>query len=207
MFQFTPVEKFLVLILITAILTAGGKNLMESQASPPTSSQNIFEITAPNSTRPTITVYLTGAVKNPGVYTIKEGSRIIDLIERAGGGLADANWEAVNLAEIVHDGDKVHLPSKREPAAAANLPVAPQAKTSDHSNQGKKQTSAERERVNINTATLQELMTLPGIGQKTAEKIIRYREENGPFKSPDDLKKVKGIGEKTFRRLAELITL
>ncbi len=207
MFQFTPVEKILVLVLLIFILLAGGKNLMESQASSPAPTDNIFEITLPNSSRPTITVYMTGAVKNPGVYTISEGSRVIDLIEKAGGGLPDANWEAINLAAIVHDQEKIHLPSKKEPSDTATPRYIPSGKSSSHSLPENAKDRPSSEKVNINTATLQELMALPGIGKKTAEKIIRYRDENGPFQSPDDLKKVKGIGEKTFRKLADLITL
>lgn len=140
-----------------------------------------------------VVVDVGGAVAAPGVYTLGQGSRVVDAVSAAGGALPDANLDAINLASMLSDGMKVMVPRIGEqevgPAQAVSEPV--RAETGGL--------------VNINTAGAEELQTLPGVGQATAEAIVRERERNGPFASPEDIMRVSGIGEKKFARLQGMI--
>ncbi|WBW50290.1 ComEA family DNA-binding protein [Peptoniphilus equinus] len=128
-----------------------------------------------------IYVHISGYVKTPGLLKLPEGSRIIDGINAAGGALEGANLDAVNLAQKLQDEDHIIVPG---PAAAVS-----------NTHSGK---------VTLNTATKEELMTLNGIGDKTAESILEYRKQH-PFSRPEDLLNVPGIGEKTFESLKDHI--
>lgn len=123
---------------------------------------------------------------------MKEGERVIDVIERAGGFRENADSLQVNLSQRVHDEMVIYVPVQGENIPVSTLLPAP----AGTSNNGK---------ININTASATELETLPGIGPQKAEAIIQYREENGPFQKAEDLMKVSGIGEKTFEKLKEHI--
>lgn len=148
-------------------------------------------------------VDIKGAIKFPGMYPVETDMRIFDVIELAGGLSEEADRNQVNLAEHVRDQMVIYIPKVGENLAEVMLPT--ETSTSHHDG-GHAQ--AENETlVNINTATAQELQTLSGIGEKKAEAIITYRETNGSFQTIDDLKKVKGIGEKTFDSLKESITI
>lgn len=135
-------------------------------------------------------VYVTGSVKQPGVYEVPPDSRVHYAVERAGGFSAMADPEGVNLAEKLSDGAHIRVPAKGE--AQAN---------------GAGNTAASSTgRVDINSATVAELQTLPGVGPKTAEAIIANREAMGRFVQVDDLMRVKGIGPKRMEQLRELVT-
>ena len=133
-----------------------------------------------------ISVHITGAVIAPGVYELPEGSRVADAIEVAGGFLPVANQEDLNLAALVEDGSKINI-----------------EKRSDYSSSG----GGDSERVNINTASLDELDTLPGIGPVTAQAIIDHRLENGRFQRIDEITDVTGIGSATYERIMDMITV
>ncbi|HCT96897.1 helix-hairpin-helix domain-containing protein [Vagococcus sp.] len=148
-------------------------------------------------------VDIKGAIKFPGMYPVETDMRIFDVIELAGGLLEEADRNQVNLAEHVRDQMVIYIPKVGENLAEVMLPT--ETSTSHHDSD---HAQAENETlVNLNTATAQELQTLSGIGEKKAEAIITYRETNGSFQTIDDLKKVKGIGEKTFDSLKESITI
>jgi competence protein ComEA len=138
---------------------------------------------------PQIVVHMAGAVVRPGLYFMEEGSRLGDALEMCGGPLPDADIDALNLAEKLRDGQKIYVPLK-----GAGLPSGSAPPTSS-------------DKVNINLATQKELEELPGIGPTLAKSIIDYREKNGGFKSVEELKKVKGIGEKRFEEIRDKVTI
>ena len=149
-----------------------------------------------------VVVYVCGAVVNEGVYTLPQGSRIVDALQAAGGYSDSAGRGAVNLAQVLTDGERIRFPTKEEAengmAGTETDEAGGTAVPADGvDSQG---------RININTAGPDELKTLSGIGETRAEEILRYREKNGPFRKPEDLMKVPGIKEGTFRKISDRIT-
>ena len=145
-----------------------------------------------------IKVYVCGAVQRPDVYEISADSRIVDAVSAAGGFAIDAYPEAMNLAETVSDGSRIYVPTKEEVDALAVV-------YSDTGSGSGDTTSDSTDRVNINTATLEELTTLPGIGDTRARAIIDYREQNGAFGNIEDIMQVTGIKEKSFSKIKDSI--
>lgn len=135
-------------------------------------------------------VYVCGAVRTPGVVEVPEGSRAAEALELAGGMTTEADPFYVNLAEIVTDGQKLYFPTASE---AEELEAAGKA--------------AEEGLVNINTASAEELCTLPGIGASRAADIVRYREKNGAFQTKEDIMKVSGIKQNAYDKLCDRITV
>lgn len=145
-----------------------------------------------------IYVHVCGYVKKPGVYRLHFGARTQEAIDAAGGFLEKANQTAWNLAEVLQDGMQVYIPSKDETKEALN---EEQSLGKDLSASQKKDT------VNINTASKEELMTLPGIGESRADAVIACREEKGSFTSIEGIKDAAGIGDGIFNRIKDLITV
>lgn len=143
-----------------------------------------------------IMVHISGQVHNPGLVELELGDRVIDAVNLAGGLKKDADLDRINLAKKLVDEEKIYIPAIGE----EELPIEVESSISP---QGSEDSSP---KIDINTATKEELMTLPGIGEVTAGKILDYREEN-PFKVIDDIKNVSGIGEKKFEAIRELITV
>ncbi|KQL58034.1 MULTISPECIES: helix-hairpin-helix domain-containing protein [Bacillaceae] len=137
-------------------------------------------------------VDVKGAVKLPGVYTFTEGDRIDDAIKRAGGFTEDAEEIHVNLALKLLDEQVIYVPEMGE------APV-------EIEQHWKEEGEGESEKVNLNTATIEELQGLTGIGPAKAASIVSHREEHGPYQTIDDLKNVSGIGEKSFDSLKDFI--
>jgi len=155
---------------------------------------------APTATPDPIQVYVSGAVATPGVYALAWDSRVEQALDAAGGANAEADLTQVNLAERLYDEQQVHVPAKGEPATPDQAPSAPhKSSTAALLKPGQK--------VNINTAGLSQLDLLPGIGPALAQRIVDYRQANGPFGRPEDIKKVRGIGDSTFEQLQALITV
>jgi competence protein ComEA len=160
----------------------------------------------PAPTESPIAVHVIGAVPRPGLYEFAEGARIQDAIDAAGGLLAEANPDNINLAAKLEDGQQLTIPytSGQEPATVGSglpgvdLPVATAVGTA---------TGNTAELVNLNTASLEDLDSLPGIGPTTAQKIIDYRTTNGPFNQIEDIMNVSGIGPSTFENIQDLITV
>lgn len=140
----------------------------------------------------TIVVDVKGAVQSPGVYYVEQGSRVVDVIEMAGGVLENADVKQINFAEILKDEMVIYVPAIGEEAMSPFSAAA---------------SGGEKEKVRINYATSEELQKLPGIGPAKAEAIIRYREEHGPFQTEEDLLNVSGIGAKSFEKIKEEITV
>lgn len=139
-----------------------------------------------------IFVDIKGAVKNPGVYQMKVGDRVKDALDAAGGLTAEADSQKVNLAKRLEDQMVIVVPKVGE--EAEEIPAGETRK--EATKEGK---------VNINTATVEELKTLKGVGEKKAEAIIEYRKKNGSFQTKEDLMKVRGIGKKLFESFQERI--
>ncbi len=136
-----------------------------------------------------IYVHICGEVIKPGVYQMPEGSRVYELLALAGGATADGVPDAVNLADVLADGERIVIPTEEEVYLI------------------KEPNGAETGLINLNTATLQQLMTLPGIGEAKAADIIRYRESNGAFKDISDIMKISGIKDALFQKIQSLITV
>lgn len=134
-------------------------------------------------------VYITGAVNNPGVYYIKKGSIVADVITMAGGMQQEADTSAINLASKVTDSMMIVVYTTQEIKAGIN-----------------KTNGAENTPVNINYATKEQLMTLPGIGESKADSIIAYRETNGGFEKVEEIMNISGIKEALFNKIKDLIT-
>jgi len=152
-----------------------------------------------------IKVDVKGAVRTPGVFIAKPGDRVIDLIAAAGDFTKDADADKVNLAQLVEDQMVIYVPRAGEEAveladAASASTGGPVATTSTTG-------SSSGNQVNLNTATQAELETLPGIGPSKAIAIIEYRETTGKFQQIEDLKNISGIGDKTFEKLQDSITV
>lgn len=143
-----------------------------------------------------VVVDVAGWVRHPGVYEFNQGDRVIDAIQRAGGGRRGANLTSINLAALLTDGQQIVVLKKGSGPAGT-----PGASAVGGSSQGS------GSMININTATLDELETLPGIGPALGQRILDYREQHGPFRSVDDLLNVSGIGEKRLADLRPKVTV
>lgn len=151
-------------------------------------------------TKGRIIVDVGGAVKSPQVVELEEDSRVGDAISAAGGLKDNADPAGINQAAFLTDGEKVYIPVKGETAPLVSGISGQQALPT-----GDAATAGASAKVNLNTATSEELQTLNGVGPATAEKILDYRTANGGFKKIEDLKNVNGIGDKTFEKLKEQI--
>ena len=156
---------------------------------------------APTATPVPLRVHVTGAVAAPGVYQLAPGSIVQDAITAAGGAAADGNPGRLNLAAPLTDGQQVVVPSNSQPTAPAPATGATQPPASNPS------APSSSNKVNINTATAEELEALPEIGPATAAKIVDYRTAHGPFKTIEEITAVKGIGPATFETIKDLITV
>ena len=159
----------------------------------------------------TICVYICGAVVNEGVYEVPAGSRVSDVLDKAGGYSEEALHGYVNLARTIEDGERVYIPDKQELESLGILEGDGSSGGSDDSSangsSGSSTDGSNETLVNINTADSETLQTLPGIGEKKAADIIAYREEHGAFSSTEDLKNISGIGDSTFEKLSPHITV
>lgn len=151
-----------------------------------------------------IAVHIIGAVPRPGLYEFGEGARVQDAINAAGGLLASANIDSINLAALLEDGQQLTIPYKD--GEVPETGEAPEALELPGSSQTEESPTSDADLININTASLEELDSLPGIGPTIAQRIIDYREENGAFEVIEDIMNVSGIGPSTFEQIKDLIT-
>lgn len=190
------------LVIVAVIAFCGGNLYQEWRAEgegltlvqeDATAGETAADSAAPENASGEVVVHVAGAVSSPGVYTLPADSRVDDAV-RAAGATADADLSQLNLAQKLADGQKITVPAAGEtPAPADN------AAPSDSSQSGAL--------ININTATQEELETLPSIGEVRAQAIIAYREEHGGFRTTDELMEVSGIGEKIFADISPHITV
>lgn len=151
-----------------------------------------------------IYVDISGAVKQPGVYQLPEGSRFFDLLKQAGGLTEDAAIQTVNQAMIIQDQQKIIILTQNQAQSIDTENINNNGHLEEKSDE---KSSKEAGKININQADLTQLQQLSGIGEKKAQAIIDYRNENGSFKTIEDLAKVTGIGEKTVEKLRDSITI
>lgn len=137
----------------------------------------------PTPTPGLVTVYVSGAVASPGVYSLPDGSRVDDAVKAAGGFIVGAEQDRINLATLLEDGQQIEVPGV---ISTSRISAG---------------------RVNINTATASELDALPGIGPTAAQAIVDYRLQNGPFQAVQDIQNVPGIGPATYDRIRNFITI
>ena len=155
-----------------------------------------------------VVVHVIGEVNNPGVVTLKEGARIIDAINEAGGKTEEADLSKINLAYVIEDGTQIYIPRINENLNEIELMTQDAGSSTIISNSETDNGENSKEvKVNINTANKEKLETLPGIGETTAQKIIDYREANGKFNNIEDIKNVSGIGDAKFNSLKDKITV
>jgi len=158
----------------------------------PPRGQPVLLLPAPTAT--SLLVHVAGAVNQPGVYSLPPGSRVQDAISLAGGFLPEANLQAINLAALIKDGERVFVPK---------VPATPVPGNAD----SPEVSSSVQYPIDINTATQAELESLPGIGPVTAQDIIVFRDQNGAFRTIEEIENVPGIGQKTFETIKEFITV
>jgi competence protein ComEA len=140
-----------------------------------------------------VVVHVVGAVRRPGLYTLRDGSRVADAVRRAGGATRRAELAGVNLAAPLADGTQIVVPGR----AVAGLGAAPSAGSMP---------DAPAAKVSLSSATLEQLDALPGVGPVTAQKILDYRQEHGAIRSVDDLDAIPGIGPARVEQLRDLVT-
>ena len=152
----------------------------------------------------TVFVHVCGAVENPGVYEFTGDARVYQAVEAAGGFLPDACEEYVNQAEVLTDGKRLYIPTEDEVRDLSQ--AGKDTLTEELLLQPDRETDQADGLVNINTASMEELCTLPGIGEGKARHIISYRESTGKFEQIEDIMKVEGIKEGLFGKIRDLIT-
>lgn len=163
----------------------------------------------------TLVVHICGAVSAPGVYELPAGSRIIDAVEAGGGFLPEADEACCNLAEEIVDGCQIYIMTKTESCAdgqtekKAGIQTSPDSdmQTTDRNVRSNSATALENGLVNLNTADIAALMTLPGIGESRAKAIISYREQHGAFAQIEDIMKISGIKQAAFSKIKDKITV
>lgn len=183
----------LICFIYGCIITNNKKdiNIIQNTSTNSPFHENSIDKATPLVSNETLLIHVSGAVEKPGLVSISVGSRINDAINAAGGLKKDADLTNINLAELVYDGYKIHIP------VIGEIVSTPHSSENNNSSQSKK--------ININTASLSELTTLKGIGEATAMKIIEYRNKNGLFNSIKDLLNVSGIGESKYKNIKDYI--
>jgi competence protein ComEA len=182
--------------VVLALLAVVGQRLARAgAASQPEIAAVPLEPVAEAPARAVLVVHVVGEVRQPGLYRLRDGARIADAVHRAGGALPDADLAAVNLAAPLVDGIQILVPA-RAPAVGTLAPGGAAGGSA----------GAPSAPVSLSSATVEDLDQLPGVGPITAQKIVDYRTEHGPFASVDDLDAVPGIGPARIEQLRDLVT-
>lgn len=206
MIEFLKKRKIVIIIVVLVIILIGWKindsnNIEEVNTEETLVSDKKDIIKNDEEEEDIMAVHVTGEVKKPGVVKVKEGSRIEDIIEAAGGLTENADTTNINLAYMVEDGMKIRIPNTNEEDIEENYISVDSGKGVIMSEESNSSSSV----VNINTANETELEQLPGIGPSISSKIIDYRNQNGKFKNIEDIKNVTGIGDTKFEKIKDFI--
>ena len=208
MFNFSNQEKITMILLLIVIIVGVGivlnkninkeDNFIVNRASDISENNPAIQIEIPS-----VIIHIAGAVKNPGVYQLKLTDRIVDAVKIAGGATKEANLDLINLAALLKDGQKIIVPYKTysETGEGISKNIYNNVE-SEYYSSSPVSTSA---KININTANVNILQTLPGIGPVLSKRIIEYRSQNGLFGVIDDIKDVSGIAEKKYEGIKDLI--
>lgn len=206
MINFFKQRKMVIIIAILVIILIGRK-IYDSNYFEEANSEEILvkdkkeSIKKDEEEEDIMAVHVTGEVKKPGVVKVKEGSRIEDIIEAAGGLTENADTTNINLAYMVEDGMKIRIPSSNEEDIEENYNSVDSGKRVIMSDESNNPSLI----VNINTANETELEQLPGIGPSISSKIVDYRNQNGKFKNIEDIKNVTGIGDSKYEKIKDFI--
>ena len=204
----------IIIVLVVVILAGGGYWMLkhfhpalflgepdlvvETETTPPTPPSSTAQLE--------IVVHVMGAVKSPGVYHLSTDARVHEAIQKAGGKTDQADLHSLNLAAKMRDGEQIYVPEIRQtPDVGQTIPTSSSSAAPPQPSV-RRSASSDGSRININTATFQELQTLRGIGPTMAQRIIEYRQTSGRFATVDDLTNVKGVGEKTLEKIRDSIT-
>lgn len=192
----------LIILIIVAIISSVYKNKINDREKIQLVSEEISSYESNNQKenndkKEDMKVHITGEINNPGVYQIKQGDRLVDLVEKAGGLTQKADESKINLAMRLDDEMKIIIPSVDD--NSSNEESFDNVVVNAYSNN-------DTDKININTADITKLQTLPNIGEKRAQAIIDYR-ENSKFEKIEDIKNVTGIGDKYFEALKDQITV
>ncbi len=179
---------------------AGGANFTGPETEQSETEETEDEHTEAEEVKPAVCfVHVSGAVQKPGVYELPEGSRLYEVIEMAGGFTEDAAEAYCNLAAVIGDGMQYHIPTEEEAGSlSGGIGESSGTPAGAYDAEG---------RLDLNRASKEELMQLTGIGETKAEAILAYREEHGGFGSTEELKQVSGIGNATYEKLQDDITV
>ena len=198
---------FIILLICPMILVIKDKLLSKQELYILTEEKNISEEVIEeknvkneenNITNKVITVYISGEVNKPGIVTLSDGDRLATAVEKVGGTTKKADLNGVNMAVKLQDEMHYTIPKIGDIAREDNSKL----ETNDNTNQNE---ALKTSQININTATIEELDKLPGVGEATANKIVSHRNDNGEFKNIEEIKNVNGIGDKKFEAMKELI--
>ncbi len=205
-------KRKMTMITVAVAFVAGGIYFFSQQGEDPADTEDIFSVTAKEAEMEQsvneaaaepeiIKVDVKGAVKSPGIFTAQAGDRVIDLISSAGSFTEKADTDKVNFAQIIEDQMVIYVPEigEEDKGDLENIQVGTSGDAVTKGTSGGL--------VNLNTATQEDLQTLTGIGPSKANAILEYRETVGKFKEVDELKQVTGIGDKTFERLRDSISV
>jgi len=187
----TKLQKAVIVLLIVTL--CAGAALAYVRSRPRAVEVNGGAVSASGEDRQKLlTIHVAGAVLRPGLYKLDEGTRVADALQRAGGAAPDALLDDLNLASRLTDGQKVLVPRAVAAAPAAGAPAAAAAGSG---------------LINLNTASVEQIDSLPGVGPALAGRIVDYRKKNGPFSSVDDLDNIEGIGPKKLENFKDLVTI
>jgi competence protein ComEA len=180
-------------LAVLALLVFAGRRLAATGAAAESPRPATAALEAAPAPAAVLVVHVVGAVRRPGLYRLRDGSRVADAVRRAGGATRRAELAGVNLAAPLADGTQIGVPSR---AVAAAAPAPP----------GGGAGAAPAAKVSLASATLEQLDALPGVGPVTAQKILDYRQEHGAIRSVDDLDAIPGIGPARVEQLRDLVT-